>query len=390
MLSALYYPFSRTINESSLKQMLLIFDSVCFLDSVDDDWRAFLFRQLEYAEDRRFEKYRYLYEPLKEIKEAGGIRIINPEMFSSLNRTTVSASAISDLLDPEWAQVASRPSAFGMPHRTLGKDNSPTWQIFQSKLPTEFIKALREEDVLRKHLIREGDINASWTLSYEAGSAASINVHLAAAEELALAPITDSPMHHQLLIRKAVREKYGSDMRPHPLPDNAVQLLANNTAIALVKEVLPKGILEKVTFDEVLKFREQTRDLRQELVSELKSRFSIISRNLEPENLIQAQREIQVSTRKELESYGVELADARAKIWPGFVSSLGQSLAGGSIAAVAFNWLGGAGSILIGSILAGSLALLKSGLDVKREMNKVRNSASPEISYLSKLVNWVA
>ena len=70
-----------------------------------------------------------------------------------------------------------------MPHRTLAPDGAPTWQIFQSKLPAEFINALREQENFRKHLVREGDSNASWTLSYEAGSAASINVHLAAAEE---------------------------------------------------------------------------------------------------------------------------------------------------------------------------------------------------------------
>ena len=34
---ALYYPFSRCINADSLKQMLLVFDELHFLDPVDDE-----------------------------------------------------------------------------------------------------------------------------------------------------------------------------------------------------------------------------------------------------------------------------------------------------------------------------------------------------------------
>ncbi len=65
MLRALYYPFSRCIEPSALKQLLLIFDSITFLDPVtDDEWRAKLFRDLETTEDLKFEKYRSLQKPL--------------------------------------------------------------------------------------------------------------------------------------------------------------------------------------------------------------------------------------------------------------------------------------------------------------------------------------
>ena len=58
ILSGLYYPFSRPIDIASLKQMLLVFENVVFLDPVDDDsWRAKLFQDLETQEDKRFAKY---------------------------------------------------------------------------------------------------------------------------------------------------------------------------------------------------------------------------------------------------------------------------------------------------------------------------------------------
>jgi hypothetical protein len=54
-LSGLYYPFSRPIDLASLKQMVLVFENVVFLDPVDDDsWRAKLFQELETQEDKRF------------------------------------------------------------------------------------------------------------------------------------------------------------------------------------------------------------------------------------------------------------------------------------------------------------------------------------------------
>ena len=54
ILSGLYYPFSRPIEIASLKQMLLVFENVVFLDPVDDEyWRAKLFRELETQEDKR-------------------------------------------------------------------------------------------------------------------------------------------------------------------------------------------------------------------------------------------------------------------------------------------------------------------------------------------------
>ena len=55
MLSALYYPFSRYIDISSVNQLLLLFEAVHFLDPIaDDDWRAYLFQALEEQEGPRF------------------------------------------------------------------------------------------------------------------------------------------------------------------------------------------------------------------------------------------------------------------------------------------------------------------------------------------------
>ena len=59
-LAGLYYPFSRCIQPTSLKQLLLVFDEVTFVDPVDDaQWRAKLFADLE-SYDAEFAPLRVL------------------------------------------------------------------------------------------------------------------------------------------------------------------------------------------------------------------------------------------------------------------------------------------------------------------------------------------
>ena len=391
VLSALYYPFSRCINELSLKQMLLVFDRVCFLDPIEDhEWRAYQFERLEQAEDPRYRKYRSLSSQVDRLQQMGIVERVSPAQLSLPRRSTVSASAISDLLDPAWVETAAHPERFSLPHRTLAPDGSATWNIFRHKLPDEYVTALLESDDLRKHLIRQGDETSSWTVSYAAGSAAAVNVHLAAAEELALAPVTDSAMHHLLLVGKALREKYPSTSAARPIPSQSLPTMANNLAISLVHELFPPSRLCNLAFEDIMVFREQTASQRLAFVQDLQSRLAVLTRVPDADDLVHAQREIQIGLQEELRKHTARLSEAGARIWPGLVSSLNSTLAGGGIAAVTFTSLGGPGCILAGSIVAASMAFLKSTLDVKREVDNAQASASPAVNYLSTLKGKLA
>lgn len=386
MLSALYYPFSRCINSDSLKQMLLLFESVSFLDPiVNDDWRAYLMEALTRQEDKRFSKYRHLHGSIKDLRSGGIIRIVHPDSLSDHSKKLTSSSAISDLLDESWSRIASKPGEFRMPHRNLAADGSPTWQIFKSKLPDDFLTALREDTSLQKHLVIEGDESQSWTLTYEAGSAISTSLHLSVAEELELAPITDSVMHHHLLMRKSMRNRYGIKEGSVPLSESAIQSLAHQTAISLIDDFLPKSILYKITIEDILKFREVTKSYRDEFINDLQKRLSIVKSEIEPEHLGQLQRKVEYAVSKEVKKYQNEIANAKSKIWPNLASSFTKSLASGGIAAVAFNMIVGAGYTLACSILAASLTFLKGTLDIKTEIEKTKRSASPSVAFISKV-----
>lgn len=323
LLSGLYYPFSRPIDSASLKQMLLVFESVAFLDPVSDDsWRAQLFRSLERQEDQRFDAYRQVHEGLPLLFEEGAARRIDPANVTAMQEPITTTAALSDLLDPGWSHVASNPVRYGMPHRKLGPQGTPTWQIFLSKMPQEFVQVLRSEESFRKHLVWEGDSNASWTLSYEAGSAISISVHLSVAEELGFAPVSDSPMHHELLIRKLVRRRDYPNERSRPIAEDVVDQLTHSTAASIVDELLPRHLLREITFKEILRFRESTRELRRQAITDIGSRLSVLSKVPEPEDLLAASREVQQALRNDLREYRAEIGSTRDKLWPTLVGSL--------------------------------------------------------------------
>lgn len=386
VLSGLYYPFSRPIDLASLKQMLLVFENVVFLDPIDDEpWRAKLFQGLEKQEDKRFATYRQVHEELTTLFQEGAARRVDPTEVTAMESPLTTAAALSDLLDSRWSNVASNPRAFGMPHRRLGLAGEATWQIFLQKMPQAFVEALQAQDVLRKHLIHKGNTYDSWTLSYEAGSAVSISVHLAAAEELDLAPITDSAMHHELLIRKLIRQRAYPDQRSRPIDEGVVSQLAQSTATAIIDDLLPKSLLDKIGIEEILRFREQTRALRQQAIKDIGNRLSILSRVPEVEDLLRASSEVQQLIRSDLRTYRAEVAAARDKLWPTLVASLNANLLGGSVATVAMNYIGGLGYALATSVLAGSLALLKGTLDLRAERRKAEASRSPAITYLARV-----
>jgi hypothetical protein len=386
ILSGLYYPFSRPIEIASLKQMLLVFENLVFLDPVDDEsWRAKLFQELEAQEDKRFAKYQQVYEELTLLFQAGAARRVDPIEVTALESPLTTAAALSDLLDEQWSDIASKPQAFSMPHRRLGSNGEATWQIFLPKMPLSFVDALQSQEIFRKHLISQGNIYASWTLSYEAGSAVSISVHLAAAEELNLAPITDSAMHHELLIRKLIRQRAYSDQRSRPIDERVVRQLAHSTATGIIDELLPKSVLDKIRVEEILHFREQTRTLRQQAIMEIGNRLSVLSRVPDVDDLLVASHDVQQSIRSDLRTYRAEIAATRDRLWPTLVTALSANLAGGSVAAVAMNYIGGPGYALAASVVAGSLALLKGALDLRAERRKAEASRSPVITYLARV-----
>lgn len=382
LLDGLYYPFSRCIEIPSMKQLLLVFDRVVFLDPVEDEeWRAQLYRDIEAAGGGEFRKYREVHEVMPTLIEEDAIHHISPIDQNPDGLAAATAAALSDLLDENWQKAASAPQQSGLPYQSL-IDGTPVWQAFLPKMPVGYVEALQSDSMLSRHLLIEADENRAWTLSYSAGCAASINLHLAAAAENNLAPVTDSALHHKLLLMKLLRST-DNENRERPFDHGTTSLLTQKVATSVLSRVLPEQSLEALSFDELLKFREKSRDLRHQFVAELESSIKLITRAPTPDDVLHAAHEVEHSLSTQVREYQAEFNGLRDSIWPSLAGSANLTLATGGVAALSMSYIGGAGHALSASIVAASLATLKSALDVLGAQKKLSSTVSPAVSYLS-------
>jgi hypothetical protein len=381
-LEALYFPFSRSIDPASTKQMLLIFDSVHFLDPVDDEsWRTKL---MEHMVDPRFGGYRSIASALPSLVQEGAVVRQDPTGLASTQVTSVVAWALSDLLDSDWVANASAPGRFDIPHWRTGPNRQAVWEVFQEKLPPGFVTALSESPKLSRHILRRGDPSEAWVLSYEAGSAVAISVHLAAASELGLATVTDSPMHHDLPLSKMARpdaQAKGGLRRSGEVARHAAQ----RAAMRLLGDILPRPALERIEFDELLEFRERTRTPRTQFVRELQSRLGAIGRTPVVEEWDRAESELILSLSKDVREYQADLAAARDKCWPSLAGALGATLPAGGAAAIALNYLGATQHAFAAAAVAGGFAMAKGLLELRANTKDIVARVSPSVSYLSQV-----
>jgi hypothetical protein len=251
---ALYYPFSRCMDEAALKQMLLLFESVTFIDPVtDEDHRRDLFEDIEMV-DVRFRKYRDVALMMPWLCKQGIVRIIEPEEVKAFSSDLTTASCLSDITDTTWVKAAD-PRSSGLPIQTAGPNSTPIWNVFRPKIPEKLINILHSNTRLKKaHLHMNGGDMHAWELSYAAGSAIGINTHLAAAEELGLAPVTDSHLHHNLVALKLARASKLGQIAV----GKAASQYARDTVQKLIGQILERKHLENLELDKVLEFRSRS------------------------------------------------------------------------------------------------------------------------------------
>ena len=103
MPEGLNYHFSIFIILSSLKQFLLLFDSLTVLEpELDDKWLAKWFKNLKIKEGIKYRNYRSLTIPLQELKSEGAIKFISPNELPGFDFHKITTSTISTIIDPKW------------------------------------------------------------------------------------------------------------------------------------------------------------------------------------------------------------------------------------------------------------------------------------------------
>ncbi|MBS1827526.1 MAG: hypothetical protein JST93_19580 [Acidobacteria bacterium] len=362
-----------------MKQMLLVFDEITFVDPVDDhQWRAKLFNDLE-AHDGEFAAYKEVNRELPMLIEQGCIKRVTPSTGSGAFNLAAN-SALADLMDREWVEEASTPSRYSMPSIPYAGQSS--WQAFKPKLPSRFLEALQRNREFHSHLLRKGDANLAWSLSYAAGSAIAISLHLELAEKLNLAPVTDSAMHHRLMLMKAGRT-LGEDTSTSPLPDRVVRHLAIETASVLLSQTLSEEHLNRATFEQIIRFREETAALRRHFVDDLELRFGQLRAVPSAREWIVVARQVLSGIQAELRKYDAEFAAGRLKVWPGILRATTNTVAAGSLAAIGLALIPAPHALLAGGLTTLAAGAVAARFEWAAERARLEKSASPSVAYLS-------
>ncbi|MBF0372580.1 MAG: hypothetical protein HQL39_04095 [Alphaproteobacteria bacterium] len=354
---------------------MLTFDKLHFLDPVDDEaWREKLFNDMA-PDHPGFANFQRFRKELPSLISEKVVARIDPEPLKScIDTTEVVASIVSDLCDDGWVNLASRPETHGLPSRK-SSDGKATWQIFKPKIPDSFLELLHNEPSLSPHLIELGDKYTSWSLSYAAGSALTLNGHLAVAEELGLAPITDSSLHQKLLQRKLRRCLAGTTKTQVQMHGAAAE-----TGAALVGSLFPDpSVLEQIPFERIFRFREETHELRCEFLPEILAEINKMSNDRDVGSAT-----ITKEIKDNLRRFHGELSAARDKFLISIVPNGNELFVGGGAGVTAYS-IGSPAYALLASIIPAATGFLRRTLDYVAIRNKIKGSTSPGIAYLSKI-----
>jgi hypothetical protein len=291
-----------------MKQFLLIFDSITFIDPVDDDgWRETLFRGIE-REHPGYRSYRDVAQAMPWLRQQKIVRVVNPSTLNSKNSDLTTAASFSDLGDASWTK-ATDPRRWQLPTQFKRTTGQPIWNVFLDKMPCKFVEALTNDPLIAQHLIYEGGDSYAWELSYAAGSSIGINVHLAAAEELGLAPVTDSRLHHELILMKLARE---ADIATPGFPTELyTDYVSRQSVFGIMGEILPRRDLEKLSLDDIINFRDVTKPAREHFLNEIRSTVLADADFGKPNAHFLIESKVASSLLKQTKAYGDELAAVR-------------------------------------------------------------------------------
>ena len=391
-LNCLYYPFSRLLDPNQLKHALLTFDSVTFLDEAENDWRAVLLHQME-GEAALFARYAELAADYDELMNSGAVRCIDPKTLSAAHSTQVAIATLADLKDRKFVELASQPQKHGLPSRTLstGSNSSrPTWQVFQGKLasPLRLNPDLTSDTVWSSHVLIPGDEAYSWTLSYEAGSAAVLNYYFEAAQELGLTPSTSSTLHHHLLLRKLKRtlqeDGEGISLLDEDMRYRCRRTLGHGEILRLLGNLFPATLLQRATFRDILKFRTETVDQRRQFLVEVDE----VVRTIDGDPSQAAyDKDVALAIQEMGRRFLVlqaELSGIRDRVLPSMAEGGMYSVAGGGALGALATFLGGlsTGGVVAASALTigGTLALKASTMWTERRQTLRKEQSG--VSYL--------
>ncbi|MEV7892491.1 hypothetical protein ACWD3I_42105 [Streptomyces sp. NPDC002817] len=287
---ALYYPFSRTINETTLKRAVLLYDEILFVDPMSHRVRAGLYGVEEHlpylpanVATSLAQEWTAISNRYDLLLREGLLRLIDPArvVTEPANDRLIARALRADLADPQARGLFER----GYP---------TTWSMLRTRIPQQAFAHLAHQIPARvlgranvSGLVafyldghpqaHPSDAGTVWPddghdyaalVPYIAGSSLATSTALALALAEDAVPLTDSSAHFRLLsMRMARAAAAASEVQRIPgLQAEPDPVRAQKTALVqqrVVDSVISHQDLAALSLEDCLRYRERTHEERQ-------------------------------------------------------------------------------------------------------------------------------
>lgn len=353
-LTALYYPFSRCLDETTLKRAILLYDQLIFIDPKTPKVRAglysaknhqaFLPENAAHAMEAEWTAIEARYGLLV---ERGVARFLDPAPLFENDAVDqlITSHMLTDMGDPDvfnlfahapklWSILRSRIPRSAFPHlvhqytpRVLYDENiqgafydrgGERRALFSDGMKTQIFGS----PDARSNSPPETHEEYACVLPYYLGSSLTVSLALVIAAQTGAVPFTDSSAHHRLLALRYRRTEADhqkasaggiAGLVSHVFPGLGQK--RGLLQLRLLDSVLSRQDLEALTLEECLHYRDATADSRQRfraLVRQLEDRVreSVWSSGLDGEL-----KKVEKEALAEYKKHRTDLLEAHLKIF---------------------------------------------------------------------------
>lgn len=300
-LRCLYYPYARSVDPNMLKRAILLFDEIWFSDVAGRDQRDMLMQD-QYVGSFVAEQYEDLRFAFEDMESEGTVRVHDPRPEICENDKLLTVALEEDLCDDQvWEQFSTRdlPKTWSMLRKRVP---SPVFELLGSQVtsrvnsPVEAVRAgIRETrgefpEMLRRLYYDEAvdwiirnradldnletgrsghgtkapsrideivppDMDLSCVFPFPVGSSLAVNQAAVVADTHGLIPLTDSSLHHALLMRKHERAQEAAQAGKTDKVNGLHPEKIRRVALAVLEEAIPDELLERLTLTQAVRYR---------------------------------------------------------------------------------------------------------------------------------------
>lgn len=253
MSEALYFPFSRCLDELTLKRAALVYDRLLFVDPVTPEARDALYLREQQADPTITHRWRRAQQHYERLEYEGIARTVTANV---INDPEGIDALVADGLHVDIEINKTPGTLFNGRHR---------WKMLASRVP--------ESMYYGRHQPKPAQAFAGEEIvevSYAAGSSLSLTIAIAIAHELGATPLTDSKAHHDLLLyRMKTAAAAGADQQlpgmhaPPPGPPDAY--LRRQIELRVIDALIPDERLHGMDLGELIDYRHRHASARQDL-----------------------------------------------------------------------------------------------------------------------------